>query len=399
MELTREQMSEYITEKTASFEGLQELMTVVLNSLMKHERSVWQESGHEAANGFRARKLRCKRFEFALQIPRTRDGGFHPTLLAVLRAENEEREKLFYELYIKGLTCEQIGEVAERIYDRTYSKQQISYLVRRTTQDVEAWLNRPLSDFYCVVYIDATYTPTRREGSVTREAYYSMLGVLPNGRREVLGIVNHPTEGAVNWKSELNALRERGVKNIDLIVSDALMGIENAVSGSFPAARHQFCIAHLQREMCSLVSCKDAAVLRAEFKAMLSMDSKDVSSASQYEQFLLFVERWSKKVKAFNRYKKPRNIHYFTFLDYHTSFRHMIYTTNWIERLNRNYKRTLNMRGAMPSSDSVLFLLGSVALQTTETTYARPIAIFRDWVTLRPPMHPATSKEDSSQDA
>lgn len=77
----------------------------------------------------------------------------------------------------------------------------------------------------------------------------------------------------------------------------------------------------------------------------------------------------------------------------------MIYTTNWIERLNRNYKRTLNMRGAMPSSDSVLFLLGSVALQTTETTYARPIAIFRDWVTLRPPMHPATSKEDSSQDA
>ena len=59
----------------------------------------------------------------------------------------------------------------------------------------------------------------------------------------------------------------------------------------------------------------------------------------------------------------------------------------------------LNMRGAMPSSDSVLFLLGSVALQTTETTYARPIAIFRDWVTLRPLMHPATSKEDSSLDA
>ena len=67
MELTREQISEYITEKTTSFQGLQELMTVVINSLMKHERTAWQQTGHEAANGFRARTLRYQRFEFALQ--------------------------------------------------------------------------------------------------------------------------------------------------------------------------------------------------------------------------------------------------------------------------------------------------------------------------------------------
>ena len=289
---------------------------------------------------------------------------------------------LFNELYTKGLTCEQIGQISEHIYSRSYSKQHISYLVRKTTQDLELWLARQLAARYSVLYIDATYVPTRRDGSVSREAYYSMLGVLPDGTREVLSIVNHPTEGAINWRSELNALKERGVEQVDLIVSDALSGIENAVSSAFPTARHQFCVAHLLREMSAHVSRKDAALLRAEFKEVLSIESSSVSSASQYAEFQQFIERWSKKFPSFNRYKNPRNMLYFTFLDYPCAFRRMLYTTNWIERLNRSYKRTLHMRGAMPNSDSVLFLLGSVAMQMTETTYARPIAIFKDWITL-----------------
>ena len=94
---------------------------------------------------------------------------------------------------------------------------------------------------------------SRREHSVSQETYYSMLGGLPDGKREVLGIVNHPTEGAINWKTELNVLRERGVEKIDLIVSDAFSGIENAVTGAFPTSRHQFCVVHLLREMRKLV--------------------------------------------------------------------------------------------------------------------------------------------------
>ena len=382
MKLTQNQISEFITELTATSQGIQELFTVILNALMKHERTLWQQEQHESSNGFRPRRIRYKGLEFALKVPRTRDGGFYPFLLAILRDESEERDKLITDLYSNGLTTQQIGKIIGNIYSQTYSKQHISYLVRKTTQDLELWLARQLAARYSVLYIDATYVPTRRDGSVSREAYYSMLGVLPNGTREVLSIVNHPTEGAINWRSELNALKERGVEQVDLIVSDALSGIENAVSSAFPTARHQFCVAHLLREMSAHVSRKDAALLRAEFKEVLSIESSGVSSASQYAEFQQFIERWSKKFPSFRRYKNPRNMLYFTFLDYPCAFRRMLYTTNWIERLNRNYKRTLRMRGAMPNSDSVLFLLGSVAMQMTETTYARPIAIFKDWITL-----------------
>ena len=242
-------------------------------------------------------------------------------------------------------------------------------------------MRRDLASHYFVVYIDATFVPTRREHRVTQEAYYSILGVLPDGTREGLAIVNHPTEGAVNRQGELKALQERGVEHIDLIVSDALAGIENAVTSAFPASRLQFCVAHLLREMSALVPRKALLELYDEFCEVLSIDleSKDVNSASQYAAFLNFVERWSKRVPTFERYKKSRNALYFTFLDYSPKYRRMLYTTNWIERLNRCYKRTLSMRGAMPNASSVLFLLGSVAMQVNKTTYSYPVSVFKDW--------------------
>lgn len=139
IELTQEQMSAFISEKTATVEGLQDLITVLFNSLMLHERSVWQaEEGHESADGFRQRRIRNGGFEFLLKVPRTCEGGFYPFLLAILRNENEERDRLVSELYLSGLTTEQIGKIIGRFYSQTYSKQHISYLVRHTIRNVTA---------------------------------------------------------------------------------------------------------------------------------------------------------------------------------------------------------------------------------------------------------------------
>ena len=124
-------------------------------------------------------------------------------------SESEERAKLFHLLYTKGLTTEDIGEISDCIYGRSYSKQQVSHLARSCREDVEQWLGRSLSPHYPVVYIDATFISTRRDKSVSKEAYYTILGVLEDGSREVLSIVNHPTEGTICWKDELEALKDR----------------------------------------------------------------------------------------------------------------------------------------------------------------------------------------------
>lgn len=380
MELTREQISEFILKATSSSDGFNQLIEVILNSLMHHERRMFLDEASDSGNGFRPRRFCYGHYEFRLKVPRTRQGSFYPVLLAVIKREDEERARLFTSLYSKGLTTEQIGEVAEELYGKHYSKQQVSYLSRACAEEVEAWLNRELANRYLAVFIDATFSPTRRGDSVRREAYYTLLGLLPDGRREVLGIVNHPTEGAINWKQELLALHERGVSKIDLIVSDALTGIENAVAESFPMAKHQLCVTHLKRNMAALVPHKKRGVLMEELKEIFPMEQKGISVMQQYQLFCNFVEKWSKAYPRFSKFKHERNIAHFTYLQFPPQVQRMIYTTNWIERLNRDYKRVLKMRGAMPSPQAVLFLLGEVARSKTETTYSKKLPYIGEWL-------------------
>ena len=380
MELTQLQISEILSNYTSSSEGFVTLQSLIMNSLMKHERDLFvANTEHEQCNGFRSRRWYSHGFEFSLRIPRSRSGNFYPVLLGLIRSESEERAKLFNHLYTKGLTTEQIGEISETIYGRTYSKQQVSYLSTSCREDVDQWLNRGLSSHYLAVYIDATFIATRRDKQVSKEAYYTILGVLEDGNREVLSVVNHPSEGAICWKEELEALKERGVSQIDLVVSDALQGIENAVCAAFPQASHQFCVAHVKRQILNSVSHKDKPQIAEELNEVFILENKEMKSLLGYEQFITFVAKWKKKYPILKKYKADRNIAYFTYMDFPVQVQRCIYTTNWIERLNRKYKRTIKMRTSMPTSKSVLFLLASVAMQEIKTTYARKIYQWKFW--------------------
>ena len=380
MKLTHSQISEILSNYTSSSEGFVTLQSLIMNSLMYHERELFvSENAHEQCNGFRSRRWYSHGFEFSLRIPRSRSGNFYPILLGLIRSESEERAKLFNLLYTKGLTTEQIGEISNCVYGRSYSKQQVSHLAGSCREDVERWLCRSLSSHYLAVYIDATFISTRRDRQVSKEAYYTILGVLEDGSREVLTVVNHPTEGALCWKDELEALKQRGVEQIDLVVSDALQGIENVVCAAFPCAAHQFCVAHVKRQILSGASHKDKPVMAQQLSEVFQLENNEMNSLQGYEQFITFVEKWERKYPALRKYKTERNSAYFTYMDFPAQVQRCIYTTNWIERLNRKYRRTIQMRTSMPSEKSVIFLLAAVAMEETKTTYERRIYQFKNW--------------------
>ncbi|EHG24400.1 hypothetical protein HMPREF9332_00195 [Alloprevotella rava F0323] len=172
MKLTTEQRSELLSELTSSEAGFNELFRVLLESFSKQERSLFlEEHKGEQANGFRPRRWRGHGWSFQLRIPRTRSNAFPPIILGILSSQESERTQLFYELYSRGLSCEDIAEVGRRIYGHLYSKQQVSYLAGACYKEIQEWLSRQLSPHYLAVYIDATFCSTRREGSVSKEAY------------------------------------------------------------------------------------------------------------------------------------------------------------------------------------------------------------------------------------
>lgn len=378
MNFTQEQISDFLFE-LANEGGTHLLLNLTLNAFMKAERSLHQqENPSEYGNGYRYCKAAGQGKELVLKVPRTRSGLFYPSLLAIIRNEDEERRNLVFSLYSKGLTTEQVSSVFEDVYGKDYSKQQISYLMKESKSNVHRWLSRSLEEHYLVVYLDAIFIHTRRDESVSKEGYYTLLGVKEDGTREVLAVVNHPTEGALLWEQELEALKERGVKSVALFVSDALVGIEDAVKRVFPNSKHQLCMVHLKRNILSFFAHKEKKNIAAELNEVIKLETKSLTPIEGFNNLCTFVDKYITKYPRLKRFKEARNIGYFTYLEYSEDIQRMIYSTNWIERLNRDYKRVLKMRGAMPTAESVIALMGAVAMEKENATYSYSVSVFKN---------------------
>ena len=254
MEFTKEQLSELICKHTEKENGLQDLMEIMLESLMVSERREYlQEEGlaGNKCNGYRPGRTYGHGRTLTFRIPRDRYGNFHPRILAILRDQEEECERLAGTLYTKGLTQEQVGEVFADIYGEHYSKASISRMLDYLRKDVTEWLERSLEIYYPVVFIDCVHIKIHRKRSVDTEAFYVVLAVKEDKTREVLGIFNKPTESALGWGEMLNDLQERGVGKIGLICADGLRGLEDVISEVFPGTKLQRCTTHLKRNIIS----------------------------------------------------------------------------------------------------------------------------------------------------
>ena len=371
LHFTQEQVTKILADIAEEKDGFNKVMTLSLEALMRAERKIFNEINNDVGNGYRFRKTFGMNKQLKLQVPRSRYHHFYPVLLAVLKDQEQEAREIAFKLYGSGLTTEQVGEIFDEIYGKKYSTSQVSRLFEYARNDVKEWLERPLESYYPIIYIDATYISTRRGNSVSKEAYFTILGILPDRTREVLSIVNFPTESATAWQEILKGLKERGVEKIDLVVSDALTGIEESMASAFSGVSHQFCVFHLKKNVLSHIKPKDKPAIIEELKEVIKVDDPTDTIEKAWSRWINFIDKHSVKYPLLKKMKSERYRHYFTYVKYDYRIRSMIYTTNWIERLNRDYKRTTRMRGALPNPDATILLLGYVAMN--KKAYKRKI--------------------------
>ena len=217
MDFTKEQLSEALCKHAERENGLQDLMEIMIESMMVAERREYLREDSlpgDKGNGFRIGHTYGQGRTLTFRIPRDRYGNFHPRILAVLRSQEEECERLAGTLYSKGLTQEQVGDVFNDIYGEHYSKASISRMLEYLRKDVQEWLNRSLEAYYPVLFIDCVHIKIHRKRSVDTEAFYVLLAVKEDKTREVIGIYNKPTESAHGWGEMLNDIYERGVERL-----------------------------------------------------------------------------------------------------------------------------------------------------------------------------------------
>lgn len=364
MDLTKLQLSELICKHVAKENGLHDLMEIMLESMMVAERSEFlADNPGNKGNGFRPGSTYGQGKKLEFRIPRDRYGNFHPRILAILRDQEEECDRLAGVLYTKGLTQEQVGEVFGQIYGQQYSKASISRMVENVRTQVNTWLERGLEDYYPVVFVDCVHIKIHRAKSVATEAFYVALAVTDEGRRDVLGIFNMPTESATGWGQIFDKLKERGVKKIGLMVADGITGLDTVVGEKFPGTPLQRCVTHLKRNMFAKVRHGDKAALAADLRDVFRTGQRDYTVEMAWQKWQDMCDRWGKDYRSIKLLRNNADYKaYLTYLNYAPEIQSMIYTTNWIERLNRDFRRVTRMRTAMPNEDSVLTLMGSVAM-------------------------------------
>jgi putative transposase len=366
MEFTKLQLKTLIGNHIKRENGLNEVLEMVLNGLMKTERTAALEhlNGNKA-NGYRPGRVYGHGKLLELRIPRDRNGEFYPKVLALLRSQQQEVDQLVSALYGQGLTQSQVGQVFERLYGRHYSTSQISRMIDWMHVEVEAWNSRTLEAHYPIVFIDAIHIKVRRD-TVPNEAFSIVLGVTPQQQREVLALCHFPTESATGWEMMLNELKARGVEHVDLVVAHGLAGLPNAVARIFPEAAFQRCVVHAKRQLLARVRTEDKPQLAADLNEVFATDHRDDSFKQGWKRWQACCDRWKTKYRRFARLHSDSDFQLcFTYLNYDYRMRSMIYTTNWIERLNRDFRRVLRMRSSMTSEDAVITLLGTVAMEKT----------------------------------
>ena len=354
MDLTKLQLSELICKHAAKGNGLHDLMEIMIESMMVAERSEFlADNPDNKGNGYRPGSTYGHGRKLEFRIPRDRYGNFHPQILAILRDQEEECDRLAGALYTKGLTQEQVGDVFDQIYGHHYSKASISRMVECVRTQVNEWLERGLEEYYPVVFVDCVHIKIHRKRSVASGAFYVALAVTEEGTREVFGIFNMPQESATDWGEILDRIKDRGLQRVGLMVADGIKGLDIVISQKFPGTPLQQCVTHLKRNMFAKVRHGDKAALAEDLRDIFRTGQRDYTIERAWTKWQEMCDRWGKDYRAI---KLLRNN-----IDYN-EIQAMIYTTNWIERLNRDFRRVTRMRTAMPNEEFVLTLIGSVTM-------------------------------------
>jgi len=318
-------------------------------------------------NGKSRKRLRSEQGHFEIEVPRDRDGSFEPQLVGKHQRDFKGFDDKILSMYARGMSTREIRAHLEEIYNVQVSPDLISRVTDEVVSELNAWQDRPLEPLYMVVYLDAMVVKIRDKGVVQNKSAYLAVGVGVDGNKDILGMWLQPTEGAKFWMSILTELRNRGVGDVLILCADGLNGLSNAVEAVFPKAIFQTCVVHMIRSSTRYVSWKDRKAVCADLRTVYTAPSRDAAETALDD----FEAKWRAQYPTVAPAWRARWEEVAPFLDFPPEIRRAIYTTNAIEALNRQVRKIIKTRGALPSDDAALKLL-FLALRNAKKTWGRP---------------------------
>ena len=366
-----EQMAQHILLDDPSF--LKEIVERVLQELLEAEMTEhvgaapYERSRKRTGqrNGYKPRTLRTRVGTLNLLVPQDREGTFSTRLFSRYQRNEKALVLALMEMYVEGISTRKVKDVTEELCGTSFSKSLISSLAGRLDAELEAWRNRPLeAEGYPYLFVDARYEKVRVDGRIVSQGVLVVSAVRrTDGLREILAVEVADTESEATYQEMFRSLKSRGLRGVELVVSDDHEGLKAAVGRHFQGASHQRCQVHYSRNLLGMV----AFAKRKE----LASDLRAIFAAPERDQAMDVASSVAQKWQAKGNEKVAEHIEEhieecLSCLAFPESHRRRIRTTNGLERLNQEIKRRTRVVRIFPNRESCLRLVTALAVEQSE---------------------------------
>ena len=316
--------------------------------------SAGKNSGN-SRNGNYSRNLQTKYGVIEnLEVPRDRNNDFQTALFEPYKRRDNWLEQTVIQMYARGLSTRDIANLIEQMYGQKYSATSVSNLTDIALKEIEQWKKRPLEKRYSVIFIDALSIKIRRE-HVGNESAYIIIGINEEGYREILDFYIGVTESAALWQEVLMNLKSRGVEQVLLGVMDGLPGLTDSFLKVYPKADVQRCVVHKIRNTLHKVKKKHTDEIVTDLKKIYKAPSREYAEQALND----FSSKWDKLYPHLAQSWFEDKDELFAFYKYPDSIQKSIYTTNWIERANKEIRKRLKTMNSLPNekaAEKILYL-------------------------------------------
>jgi transposase-like protein len=315
---------------------------------------VGNNSGN-SRNGTSPKTLKSEFGQLKVEVPRDRNGEYKPVLIKKYKKDIGLIEEKIISMYARGMTTRDIQSHVQEIYELDISPSMISKITDKVLDKVKQWQGRQLEKVYPIAFFDAIHFKVNSEGRVISKAAYTCLAIDVDGRKDLLGIWIGESEAAHFWLGIFDELKARGVNDILISCVDGLIGFPEAINTVFPKAEIQLCIIHAIRNILKRVGSRDRRLFMADLKYVYKADTLENAELALDK----LEEKWGKKYSSAIKIWRSQWGNLSNYFAYPEELRKVIYTTNAVEALHRQFRKVTKAKSLFPTDDSlrkILFL-------------------------------------------
>jgi len=374
--LNKEFLKQFKTEteltnffKELHSDALEHILQAEMDAHLGYEKNAKAgDNSGNSRNGASSKKVKTEYGEHQLKVPRDRNGDFDPIIVPKGKNKSVSVENMVISLYAKGMSNADIEQQLQELYGFKLSTSAISHITNKVLSHIQEWQTRPLDQLYFVVWMDGIVFKVRDNGKVVNKTIYLAVGLNKEGRKELLGMWLGYNESASFWMSVLTDLKERGVEDILVTVTDNLTGFTDGIKTIFPKSDTQICVVHQIRNSCRYVVWKDKKTFTADLKNIYKAINKKQAKTALED----FKTKWNDKypyaVKSWENNWENLTV----FFSFPVEIRKIIYTTNLIENLNGKIRKYTKNRMAFPTDQAVEKAV-YLALKHVTSKWTQPI--------------------------